>query len=122
MRCLKKQRAMWLPEVEQRGNGELFQFCKMKSSRDLTYENIHIVKVTVCACVHMCAQSCVTLCHPMTVHNQDPLFMGFFSRNTGVGCHFFRQRIFLTQGSNLCLLPLLHCQEDSLPVSHRVCT
>ena len=34
-------------------------------------------------------------------------------KNTGVGCHFFLQKIFLTQGSNLCLL---HCQVDSLPV------
>ena len=34
---------------------------------------------------------------------------------TGVGCHFLLQGIFLTQGSNPCLL----CwQVDSLPLSH----
>ena len=34
---------------------------------------------------------------------------------TGVGCHFFLQKIFLTQGSNPCLL---HWQVDSLPVAY----
>ena len=38
----------------------------------------------------------------------------FSGKNTGVGCHFLLQGIFLTQGSNLCLL---HWQEDSLPLS-----
>ena len=37
-------------------------------------------------------------------------------KNTGVGCHFLLQRIFLTQGSYSCLL---HWQEDSLPLSHK---
>ena len=36
-------------------------------------------------------------------------------KNTGVGCHSLLQGIFLTQGSNLCLL---HWQADSLPLSH----
>ena len=31
-------------------------------------------------------------------------------KNTGVGCHFLLQRIFLTQGSNPCLLWLWHCR------------
>ena len=35
--------------------------------------------------------------------------------NTGVGCHFLLQGIFLTQGSNP---HLLHWQVDSLPLSH----
>ena len=38
----------------------------------------------------------------------------FAGKNTGVGCHFLLQGIFLTQGLNLCLLHLLrrilyHC-------------
>ena len=37
-------------------------------------------------------------------------------KKTGVGCHFPLQGIFLTQGSNLHLLGLLHCQEGSLPL------
>ena len=45
---------------------------------------------------------------PWTVAHQDPLSMGFFSgKNTGVGCHFFLQGIFPTQGSNS---GLLHCR------------
>ena len=35
-------------------------------------------------------------------------------KNTGVGCHFLLQRIFPTQGSNPCLLCLLHWQAGSL--------
>ncbi|KAB0357453.1 hypothetical protein FD754_001609 [Muntiacus muntjak] len=39
------------------------------------------------------------------------------SLNTGVGCHFLLQGIFLTQGSNPCPLHLLHWQADSLPTA-----
>ena len=43
-------------------------------------------------------------------------------KNTRVGCHFLLQGIFLTQGSDLCLLCLLHWQVGSLPLllSHSV--
>ena len=37
-------------------------------------------------------------------------------KNTRVGCHALLQEIFLTQGSNLCFLPLLHWQAGSLPL------
>ena len=37
----------------------------------------------------------------------------FLGKNTGMGCHFLLQGIFLTQGLNQCLLPLLHWQVDS---------
>ena len=40
----------------------------------------------------------------------------FLGTNTGVGYHFL-QGIFLTQGSNLCLLHLLRWQVDSLPLA-----
>ena len=39
-------------------------------------------------------------------------------KNTGVGCHFLLQGIFLTQGWNLLLLCLLHWQVDYFPLSH----
>ena len=39
-------------------------------------------------------------------------------KNTAVGCHFFLRGIFPTQGSNLCLLCLLHWQAGSLPLCH----
>ena len=64
----------------------------------------------------MCMLSCVWLfVTPWTTAPQAPLSMGFFqARNTGVGCHFLLQRIFPHQGSNPCLLCLLHWQTDSL--------
>ena len=37
---------------------------------------------------------------PWTVARQAPLSGDFSSKNTGVGCHFLLQGIFLTQGSN----------------------
>ena len=40
----------------------------------------------------------------------------FPGKNTGVGCHFLLQGIFLTQGSNLCFL---YWQVNSLPLSHQ---
>ena len=43
----------------------------------------------------------------------------FPGKDTGVGCHFLLQGIFPTQGSNLCLLCLLHWPADSLPRCHR---
>ena len=41
---------------------------------------------------------------PWTVACQTPLSMGFPGKNSGVGCHFLLQGIFLTQGLNLHLL------------------
>ena len=47
-----------------------------------------------------------------TVARHASLFPGDSSgKNTGVGCHALLQGIFLTQGSNLCILSLLHLQE-----------
>ena len=63
-------------------------------------------------------QSCLTLCDPMdysppgsSVHGDSP------GKNTGVGSHALLQRIFPTQGSNLCLLCLVHWQVGSLPLA-----
>ena len=42
----------------------------------------------------------------------------FPGKYTGAGCHFLLQGIFPTQGSNLCLLHLLHWQVDSLSLPH----
>ena len=39
----------------------------------------------------------------------------FLGKNTGVGCHLLLQGVFLTQGSNPCLL---HWQADSLSLRH----
>ena len=47
---------------------------------------------------------------PWTVAHQAPLSMGFSGKNPGVHNHFLLQRIFPTQGMNLCLPYLLHCR------------
>ena len=46
---------------------------------------------------------------PWTIAHQAPLSMEFSSKNTTVGCYSLLWGIFLTQGSNLCLL---HRQVD----------
>ena len=51
-----------------------------------------------------------------TVAHQAPLSMRFPGKNTGVGCHFLFQGIFLTQGLNLHL-SLLHWQVGSVPLA-----
>ena len=51
-----------------------------------------------------------------TITCQAPLSMGFFIKNTGMGCHFLPQGIFPTQGSNLSLFYLLLWQVGSWPL------
>ena len=41
---------------------------------------------------------------PWTVTHQAPLSVGFSRQDIGLGCHFLLKKIFLTQGSNPCLL------------------
>ena len=62
----------------------------------------------------MHTQSCPTLFDPISRLYRSRLLCpwDFPGKNTGVGCHFLLQEIFLTQGSNLCLL---HWQAGSLP-------
>ena len=54
------------------------------------------------------AQSCLILCYPMDCSPPRLCPWDFPGKNIGVGCHFLLQGIFLTQGSNLCPLRLLH--------------
>ena len=72
----------------------------------------------------MCACSatllCPTLCNPMDCSPPGSFCLWDFpGKNTGVACSFLLQGVFLTQGSNLSVLHLLHWQADSLPLSHR---
>ena len=62
------------------------------------------------------AQSCLTLCDPRTVAHKAPLSMGFSRQEYWCG-QALLQEIFPTQGSNSCLLCLLHWQEGSLPLA-----
>ena len=61
----------------------------------------------------------LTLCDP--VDCSSPVFCpwNFSGKNTGVGCHFILQGIFLTQGLNPHLFCLLLWQVDSLPLLHK---
>ena len=63
------------------------------------------VKELCAACVCSFAQLCPTLCDPMDC---NPLSMELSRQEYWRGCHFVLQGIFLTQGSNLSLLDLLH--------------
>ena len=77
--------------------------------------------VYMCVCIHVCTQSfsCVWLIvTPWTAVHQILCAWNFPGKNTGVGCHFLLQGIFLIQGSNLCLLCLLYWQADSLPLNY----
>jgi len=73
--------------------------------------------VCSCCCVCSVAQLCPFLCDP-TDYSLLLRPWDFPGKNIGVSCHFLPQGIFPTQGSNLCLLGLLHWQVDSLPLSH----
>ena len=69
-----------------------------------------------CAC--SVAKSCLTLCDPRGCSLARLLCLWDFpGKNTGVGCYFPLQGIFLTQGWNPHLLCLWHWQADSLQLS-----
>ena len=62
----------------------------------------------VCVCAQL-LQSCLTLWDPHGLYPARLLHLWDFpGKNTEVGCHTLLQGIFLTQGSSLCLLHLLH--------------
>ena len=71
----------------------------------------------VCVCAHVHALSRVYL----RPYGLEPTRLlcpwSFPGKNTGVGCCFLLQRIFLTQGLNPCFLYLLHWQTDSSPLA-----
>ena len=64
----------------------------------------------VCVCVYML--SLLVMPDSSRPHGRQPTRLlcprNFLDKNTGVDCHFLLQRIFLTQGSNTCLMRLLH--------------
>ena len=64
------------------------------------------LSVPMCSVTQLCLSLWPT---PWTAAHQNSSCPG---KNTGVGCHFLLQRIFLTQGSNLGLQSVLHWQVD----------
>ena len=83
------------------------------------YISLYLYHISTHACSYTLLSHAQLFMTPQTVAHQAPLPMGFSpDKNTGVGCHFLVQGIFPTQGSNLCLLSLLHWQANYLPLSH----
>ena len=78
-------------------------------------ETMLCISVYIYPIMHVCsvAKHCPTLQPARQLCLWD-----FPGKNTGVGCHFLLQKMFLTQRSNPCLLHLLPWQADSLPLSH----
>ena len=63
-------------------------------------------------------QSCLTLSCPLDCSLPgSSVPWGSPGKNTGVGCHALLQGIFLTKGSNPCLLCLMHRQAASISAS-----
>ena len=71
------------------------------------------LKVLSCCCCLVPKSYLTLFSTPCFVAHHQWAFPG---KNTGVGCLFPLQGIFPTQGSNLCLLCLLHWQVCSLPL------
>ena len=69
----------------------------------------------LCVCVCSVVSDSET---PWIIAHQAPLSMKFYSKKTGVGCHFLIQGIFPTQGLNPSLLCFLQWQADSLTLRH----
>ena len=67
----------------------------------------------VCMCDQL-LQLCLTLCDPMDCMQPATLLCPWDSpgKNIGVGFHALLQGILLIQGSNPCLLQLLHCRQN----------
>ena len=70
--------------------------------------------------LYMVVVSCSVVSDSLWPHGLQPVSLlcpwSSPGKNTGVSCHFILPGVFLTQGSNPCLL---HWQTDSLPLSHQ---
>ena len=71
---------------------------------------------TVLSCY---AQLCLTVCDPMDCSPPGSSVHGIFQARILEWVVIPSSRIFPIQGSNPCLLHVLHWQVDSLPLSHR---
>ena len=80
------------------------------------YKCIIITKINHRYCCCLVTKQCLTLLRRHGVYSTRLLCpLDFPGKNTGVGCHFFLQRIFPTQGSNLSLL---HCRQILYQLSY----
>ena len=66
--------------------------------------------------ISIALQSSLTLCNPRDCSPPDSSVHGILQERIW-SCHALLQGIFPTQGSNLCLLRLLHWHSSSLPLA-----
>ena len=79
--------------------------------------SISLTTDLLCVCVHLLSHVQLFV-DASSLPGSSVHGIFFPGKNTGVGCHFSPQGIFLTQGSNPGFLHLLHWQADSLLLSH----
>ena len=81
-----------------------FRFMSLFKNNNNNTKHIHAL---LCMCAKS-LQSCLTPCDTVDCMQPPRILCSWDSpgKNTGVGCHALLQGIFLTQGSNLCLLHL----------------
>ena len=99
---------MWTNMQNRAILGCSFKNFLIKIHRNMVQLQSHIQKYNY-AHMHVCAkmcQSCLTLCNLMASSLLGSSPWDFLEKYTGVGCHFLLQGIFLTQGSNPCILHL----------------
>ena len=82
---------------------------------------IFLFHLSDCKCVLSWVLSCFScvwlFVTPWTIAHQALLSVGFSRQQHWSGCNFLLQGIFVTPGSNPCLLCLLHWQMGSLPLT-----
>ena len=78
------------------------------------------LKRSICVCVCRCLRLFATAWTVWTTWTRLLRPRDFPGKNTGVGCYLLFQGIFLTQGLNPSLLPLLCCQAGFQPRSYLI--
>ena len=120
--CLENPRdgGAWWAAVY--GVAQSWTWLKRLSSSSI-HTNTHIVYIffiCVCVCVTVHTKS-LESCRTLRPHGPQParLLCSWDSpgKNTGVDCHFLFQGMVPDQGSNPCVLCLLHWQVGSLPLA-----
>ena len=110
----------WPEVTKMSGDGSGWARTSAFRARSLTAPRFSLGKWM--GCVHTCS----VMSDSLWPHGLQPERLlcppNFPGKNTGVGGHFLLQGIFSTQGSNSCLLHVLHWQVGSLPADPPVKT